>query len=212
VPTAFLFDLDGVIIDSMPLHIRAWEVYLERHQISPAELRGRMLGKHNPELVRFFWGEHLGEAEVVAHGQAKEALYREMMTPVFEEYVVPGAVEFIRSSPQPKAIGSNAEIPNIEFTIQRAGIAEAFQTVVSGDHVERAKPHPDVYLKAASLLGRRPDECIVFEDSPTGVTAARAAGMRVVGVDTGRVSLENVDVRVSDFTDPALRPWLEANV
>lgn len=187
----------------MPMHVRAWEAYLERHGIAPRDLRTRMLGKHNTELVAYFWGPQ----ERFDHGSAKEALYREMMEPVFEKHLVPGVVEFVREFEGPKAVASNAERPNIEFTLSRAGLSREFQAVVSGDEVARPKPGPDVYLKAAELLGATPSDCIVFEDSATGVTAARAAGMRVVGVETGG-PLTDVDWRVPDFRDPSLHDWL----
>lgn len=203
---AFLFDLDGVIIDSMPVHTEAWKVYLERHGISSENLWQQMIGKHNDELVRLFWGPD----ETFDHGAEKEALFRAMIDPIFEKHLVPGAVEFVKSSAVPMAIGSNAERLNIDFTLNRAGLSQAFRGIVSGDEVARPKPNPDVYLTAAAMLKTSPADCVVFEDSPTGVSAARAAGMRVVGVDTGRVNLQNVDVRIDDFHDPRLRTWLES--
>lgn len=203
---AFLFDLDGVIIDSMPVHMQAWKAYLERHEIAIENLWEQMIGKHNDELVRQFWGPET----TIDHGAEKEALFREMIDPVFEQYLVPGVVEFIRSSDLLKAVGSNAERLNIDFTLNRAALNNEFRLIVSGDEVSRPKPDPDVYLKAASLLEVTPADCVVFEDSPTGVAAARAAGMRVVGVDTGRVNLDHVDIRIDDFLDPRLRIWLES--
>lgn len=203
---AFLFDLDGVIVNSMPMHMNAWELYLQQHGIDPGELRTKMLGKHNSELVEHYWGI----SETFDHGAAKEALYRELIGPVFNEFLVPGVVDFVKSTGMPKAVGSNADWPNIDFTLMRSGLKESFHAVVSGDDVERPKPGPDVYLRAASMLNVHPDNCIVFEDSPTGIAAARAAGMRVIGVDTNRMNLENVDVRVDDFRDPRLHQWLES--
>ncbi len=197
--------MDGVIIDSMPVHMQAWKIYLEQHQLSIENLWEKMIGKHNDELVHQFWGPNPG----IDHGAEKEALFRKMMDPVFHQYIVPGVVDFIRSSPLPKAVGSNAERSNIDFALNRAGIEKEFQSIVSGHEVKRPKPDPDVYLQAAALLEVAPADCIVFEDSPTGVAAARAAGMRVVGVDTGKVNLENVDLRIDHFLDPKLQPWLE---
>lgn len=207
--TALLFDMDGVIIDSMPMHTAAWRAYLERHGIGTANLVSRMHGRRNDELVTEFWGDNVTPEENFGHGASKEALYREMMAPVFEQHLVPGAVEFVRSlGSAPRGLGSNAERANIDFTLERAALAAEFAHVVDGNQVAKPKPHPDIYLKLAQEFGLPPAQCIVFEDSPTGVRAARAAGMRVVGVDTGRVGLENVDLRVENFLDPQLRPWL----
>ncbi len=195
----------------MPMHILAWEQYLARHGFPPGGLRERMHGRRNDEIVEAYWGA-LAADENFAHGSAKEALYREMMGPVFQRHLVPGACEFVTNAGVPSVgLGSNAERENIDFTLGRAGLHDAFHAVVDGNQVARAKPHPDIYLRLAAGFDASPEECIVFEDSPTGVAAARAAGMRVIGVDTGRVGLENVDLRVQDFLDPALRPWLEAN-
>jgi HAD superfamily hydrolase (TIGR01509 family) len=206
---AYLFDLDGVIVDSMPLHMQAWEAYLTQHGIPARDLRGRMHGRRNDEIVRVFWGDQLTPHENFAHGEAKEALYRQMMEPVFNAHLVPGAVEFVRSlNGRPAGLGSNAERANIDFTLHHAGLAEAFRAVVDGNQVDRPKPNPDIYLRLAAELGVSAAACVVFEDSVTGVSAARAAGMRVVGIDTGRVGLENVDLRVDDFRDPRLGAFL----
>ncbi len=206
---AFLFDLDGVIVDSMPLHIHAWTQYLARHGRAGIDLEERLHGRRNDEIVKVYW-EGLSPEEAASHGAAKESLFREMMEPVFDQHLIPGVREFIRDvAGRPLGLGSNAERPNIEFTLSRAGLNDVFGAIVDGDQVERPKPFPDIYLKLAKMFERRPADCIVFEDSPTGVAAARAAGMRVVGVDTGRQGLEGVDIQIQDFTDPALRPWLE---
>lgn len=207
----FLFDLDGVIVDSMPVHVLAWKQYLQRHGLPAGALHERMHGRRNDEIVEAYWGE-LPAEENFAHGAAKEALFRQLIEPEFERYLVPGAREFIRSAQAwPKGLGSNAERANIDFALDRAGLRECFAAVVDGNQVARAKPDPEIYLRLAQQFQVAPAECLVFEDSVAGVTAARAAGMRVVGVDTGRVGLENVDLRIAHFEDPALRPWLEAN-
>jgi beta-phosphoglucomutase-like phosphatase (HAD superfamily) len=76
--------------------------------------------------------------------------------------------------------------------------------------VQRPKPFPDIYLNAARQLGIAPANCVVFEDSPTGVEAARAAGMRIVGVETTPTDFQGIHLRIHDFLDPQLEPWLAA--
>jgi HAD superfamily hydrolase (TIGR01509 family) len=199
---AFIFDLDGVIVDSTELHVDVWVRYLEPYGIDPRDLAERMHGKHNDDLVRDLFGNHLSADEVFVHGSAKEALYREMVLPQLRERLVPGVREFLeRHAEVPKAVASNAEPAN-------AALAQHFLFTLDGHQVERPKPFPDIYLQAAEMLGHPPGACIVFEDSPVGVSAARAAGTRVVGITTTCAHLEGADIAVRNFTDARLQEWL----
>ena len=206
---AAIFDMDGVIVDSTPMHNRAWEIYLERHGIDPKRVQTRMHGLRNDDIVRDFFGDGLGREEVLAHGSAKERLYREMMAPVLEDHLIPGIRPVLdRLAATPKAVASNAETPNINFVLDTAGMRHHFLAVVDGHYVERPKPYPDIYLKAAGLLGVAPENCVVFEDSIPGVEAARAAGTRVVALTTTLAELPAYDCLAADFKDEHLLEWL----
>lgn len=208
---ALLFDMDGVIVDSMPLHTKAWEAHLTRHGLPPDAAAKRMHGKRNDELVRDLFGHHLDDEAVVAHGAEKEELWRELMEGRLDEFMIEGVVDFIRRHAEsPKAVGSNAEPANIEFVLRGSGLKDAFRLVIDGHQVERPKPHPDMYLKAAQLLETAPGDCIVFEDSPTGLAAARASGARVVAINSANLSDLGgpVDLEVPHFSDPRLDSWL----
>jgi beta-phosphoglucomutase len=208
---ALLFDMDGVIIDSMPLHTQAWEQHLIRHGLHPDAARNRMQGKRNDELVRDLFGQHLDDETVSNHSAEKEALFRELMRHRIDEFMISGVIDFIRRhAGNPLAVGSNAEPANIDFVLRGSGLLDAFDHVVDGHQVERPKPHPDMYLKAASLLNTPPADCIVFEDSPTGLAAARAAGTRVVAINSaGLADLGGpVDLEIPHFSDPRLDSWL----
>ncbi len=211
---AMIFDLDGVLVHSMPLHVLAWERYLENLGIHVADMERSMHGKRNAELVRELMGNDLAEEVVLEHGAAKERLFREMLLKSeLAECGVPGGHKCLeRYRDVPKAIGSNAEPANIDFVLDRFKLRAYFPIVVDGFQVSRPKPFPDIYLKAAELLGFKPQSCIVFEDSPTGVEAGRAAGMRVVGVETTPTDFVGVDLHVKDFLDPKLEPWMEAQL
>jgi HAD superfamily hydrolase (TIGR01509 family) len=181
---AWIFDLDGVLVHSMPLHVLAWERYIAELGVQVPDVEGWMHGKRNSELVRNLLGSHLADDVVFEHGAAKERLFREMLLEGdLNSYRVPGLVEFLeRHKDVRKAIGSNAEPANIDFVLDRLGLRGYFPVVVHGLEVKRPKPFPDVYLEAAARLNVDPRDCIVFEDSPTGVESARAAGLSVLAV------------------------------
>ncbi len=207
---ALILDMDGVIVDSNPVHRKVWAEYNRRFGIATDEaMQQRMYGRRNDDIVRDFFGEHLTLDEVRAHGAAKERLFRETIGPVMNEALVPGLREFLkRHSHQPVGLATNAEPENVEFLLEAAGLRPYFRAVVDGHQVANAKPHPDIYLRAAGLLGAAPCDCVVFEDSFTGIQAARAAGMAVIGVQTTHDELPGVDLEIRDFKSPALEPWL----
>jgi beta-phosphoglucomutase len=210
VVRAFIFDMDGVIIDSNPFHRLAWEEYNRRHGVETTEaMHLHMYGKRNDTIIRDFLGQHLTDAEVHFHSGEKERLYREMVKPKVEEVLVPGLRAFLsRYRDIPMGVASNANAANVEFILEEAGLASFFRVTVDGSQVKRGKPFPDIFLKAAELLGVPAEECVVFEDSTTGVDAGLAAGMRVVGMATTHDELPGVSILVRDFDDPALAEWL----
>ncbi len=211
---AFVFDMDGVIVDSNPLHRAAWAEYARRHGVEATEaMQTRMYGRRNDEIVRDFLGSHLTDVEVLEHGAAKERVYRELMAPRLAEALVPGLREFLeRHSEIPMALATNAEPANVDFVLDGASLRNCFRAVVDGHQVSRPKPHPEIYLRAADLLGVPPEFCLVFEDSETGVQAGLGAGMRVVGISTTHEELSGVSLQVDNFRDPALESWLLARL
>ncbi len=207
---AFLFDVDGVIVDSNPVHVQVWGEYLRRQGIEAVEsLPERMYGRHNGEIVRDLIGANLPDEEVLAHGAAKESLYREVMRPQLARRLVPGLAEFLaRHAGLPMGVASNAEPENVEFVLRESGLGGYFRVVVDGHQVANPKPHPEIYEKAAGLLGIPPRDCLVFEDSETGLRAARAAGARVVALRTTHEEFPDADLVVDDFRSPELEPWI----
>lgn len=208
---AFLFDMDGVLINSMPLHTKAWEIYLDGLGLKVVDLEARMHGKRNPELVRELIGRDLADDMVFEHGAAKERLFRELMAKEIEAYRIAGLMDFLERYPDvPKAVGSNAERANIDFALDQFGLRGYFQVLVDGSEVDRPKPFPDIYELAAERLNVPARACIVFEDSPVGAAAGRAAGMRTVGVETIPTEFADVDLVIQDFHDQRLESWLKA--
>jgi beta-phosphoglucomutase len=208
---ALIFDLDGVIVDSMPVHELAWRRYLESLGFDGGDIPVRMHGRRNDEIVRDFLGEEIDHDTLLAHGAAKERVFREMLGGRLRESLVTGIAEWLdRLEGTPIALATNAERANVDFTLDGAGLRRFFYVIVDGSEVARPKPAPDVYLRAAELLKIAPENCVVFEDSPVGVAAALAAGMRVVGVRTHPSPLDGILFSVSNFLDPQLDAWLRA--
>jgi HAD superfamily hydrolase (TIGR01509 family) len=124
---------------------------------------------------------------------------------------VPGIEAFLaRHGALKTALVTNAEPANVNFVLDGSGLRRYFDALVTGDDVQLPKPHPDIYLRAAELLRVAPSDCVVFEDSPIGVAAALAAGMRVVGVATSEPDLAGASLMIADFTEPSLETWLES--
>jgi len=207
---AMVFDMDGVLVNSNPWHTRAWMAFTRRHGLQPAEEAVRLLqGKRNDEIIRELFGPGLSQAEIERRGAQKEALYRELIGPRLSEALVPGIIPFLETYRQaPLALASNAERNNVDFLLDRAGLRQFFRVTLDCGQVERPKPHPDIYLRAAGLLNRAPENVIVFEDSPFGVEAARQAGMRVIGVSTTYVNLPGTALTIDNFLSGELYPWL----
>jgi HAD superfamily hydrolase (TIGR01509 family) len=163
--------------------------------------------------VSELFGTHLSAEEALAHGAAKEELYRSMAEPNLLGALVPGVREMlVRHAGMPVGLATNAEPANVDFLLDRAKLRKYFQVVIDGHHVQHPKPHPEIYLRAAQLLGVSPQDCVVFEDSFSGVQAARAAGARIVGLTTTHRELPGADLAVDDFCSHELESWMKVQI
>jgi len=207
---ALIFDMDGVIVDSNPIHREAWAAFNRRFGLETTEaMHQGMYGKRNDQIVRDFYGPDLPSGEVAERGAAKEMLYREMVGDRLEEILVPGVRQFLeRHSGRLMGLATNGESANVDFLLDRAGFRSYFRAVVDGHQVREAKPHPEIYLRAAKLLETDPANCIVFEDSYSGVEAALRAGMRVVGILTTHGYLPGASICIDNFMSGDLTTWL----
>lgn len=124
--------------------------------------------------------------------------------------MVSGVIQFLkRHRNLPIGLATNREPANVDLVLRGTNIQKYFRVVVSGHDVCLPKPHRDIYLKVADLLGISPGNCVVFEDSLTGIEAARAAGMRVAGLTTTLSTLPGVELAVPGFLDAGLETWLQ---
>jgi beta-phosphoglucomutase family hydrolase len=209
---ALIFDMDGVVIDSNPVHREVWVAFNRRYGVETTEaMLQRMYGKRNDEIVRDFFGEDLTNDEVARRGAEKERLYRETITGRVERMLVPGVQAFLREYQGARmAVATNAEPENVALVLERGSMRPYFQVIVDGHQVRKPKPDPEIYRLAARRLEVAEANCIVFEDSKSGVQAAHDAGMRIVGLLTTEDNLQNISVSADNFLSERLRAWLAA--
>ena len=184
---AYIFDCDGTLADTMPLHYRAWlDTLLPLGCDFPENLFYSLGGVPAPGVVEFL-NAHFGHALPVARTAAdKEARFERMIPQV---QPIQAVVDFAlgKSGTRPLAVGSGGYRPIVVATLEALGIRQHFPVIVTCEDVENGKPAPDTYLLAARQLGVEPARCLVFEDTPLGIQAATAAGMRSVLVASGPV-------------------------
>jgi beta-phosphoglucomutase-like phosphatase (HAD superfamily) len=217
---ALLFDLDGTLIDSMPHHGAAWRTWYERNGVVPdaSSSFSATAGRSNAEILADLFPA-LSTDEHEAMADAKEAIYRELAATSLA--LIVGAAEFVhaaRAEGLRMAVCTASTPQNIALAFERHGIDRWVETVTSPADTDsgpgpgsrlRGKPHPDIFLEAARRLGLAPADCLVFEDAPLGVEAARRAGMRAVALTTtlgaeAFAGFDNLIAIAPDFTTLAL--------
>lgn len=179
---AFLFDLNGTMVDDMTYHVQAWHRIFNElgANITLQRMKEECYGKNQEVIERILPGR-FSEEEKERMSIEKEKEYQRKFKPHLS--LLPGLKEFLEKAYRHKirmAIGSAAIMFNIDFVLDNLTIRHYFQALVSADDVLKSKPDPETYLQCAVRLGVEPENCIVFEDAPKGVESALNAGMRSV--------------------------------
>ena len=207
---AFIFDLNGTMINDMDYHTRGW-LYLLNNILGGNftwdEIKPQMYGKNQEVLVRMFGAGKFTDEEMGRLSIEKEKRYQAEFLPNLA--LLPGLMDFFEKAYQqgiPMAIGTAAIPFNIDFVLDNLNIRHYFKAIVSADDVVFSKPHPETFLKAAQLLNVEPTDCLVFEDVPKGVEAAQNAGMNAVVLTTTHQpdefkDMQNVLHFAYDFND-----------
>jgi beta-phosphoglucomutase-like phosphatase (HAD superfamily) len=214
---ALIFDMDGTMVDSMPHHADSWLVFAKKHKVklSIEEMMRRTTGRTGLECVRLLLDQpDLDEALAWAMVHEKEALYRDMFGPIFKE--VAGFKTFAeqaRAHGLKIGVGTAGDIHNVEFVLKHLQMHPAPDAVARGDEGLTGKPTPAIFLEAAKRLNITTERCIVFEDAPFGIEAARRAGMRAVAICTGHTAAElagpHVIAAVTNYHDLLNSNFLE---
>ncbi len=185
---AAIFDLDGTLVDSYDAHFEAWRLISARHGVAvTVDDYYSHFGRRNEDLLRECWRRagrgQLTPDEIAALDHEKEAAYREIVAVRFP--IMDGARELVaslRAAGFRTAVGSSGPPLNVQRAIDGLELVAAFDAVVTGRDVKRSKPDPECFLLAASRVGVDPARCVVFEDAPAGITAAKAAGMKCIAI------------------------------
>ena len=206
---ACIFDLDGVIVDTAHYHFLAWrrlahELGFELTPLDNERLKGVSRMK-SLEIVLELGGVAASAEERERLATRKNTWFQEYVEEMAPEEIFPGVKELIRDL---KAIGLKVGLAssskNARTVIRQLGIANEFDAIVDGTMVIHSKPHPEIFLSTAELLGVEPDQCVVFEDAEAGVEAAIAAGMKCVGVGSEeRLQMANLVVAKTAEFQPA---------
>lgn len=212
MPEALFVDMDGTLIDSDPIHIGVFIDFLAVFglTLTEEEYMEKMHGRQNVDIFR----EILPDADPHALDKAKEAAYRTRLGP--ETRPVAGLTELLALAERrgwKTAVVSNACRENVDKVLSVFGLTDRFDAISLGEDFPTGKPDPAVYTAALDALGVSADTALAFEDSPSGVKAAVAAGIETIGMTTSLPAQRLIDLgalfAIPDFTDPALTRYLE---
>jgi beta-phosphoglucomutase len=182
---AVIFDMDGVIAHTNPHHSMAFREFFGKRGLSPTddEFAQHMFGKSNSYILKHFLGRTVEGEEFTSMENEKEGLFRE----IYAEHVkdITGFLEFLKSLKTAgfmTGVATSAPRANLDLIMGKLDFEPQMESILASENVTKHKPDPEVYLKSAANLGVEPKDCVVFEDSFSGVTAGLNAGMKVVGV------------------------------
>jgi beta-phosphoglucomutase len=203
---AVIFDMDGVICHTNPYHSMAFREFFSTRDLAPTdeEFAQHMFGKSNKYILTHFLKRPVEGEEFAALEEEKEGLFRK----IYEPHVDPikGFMTFFEdlvSNGVKLGVATSAPLANLELIFSKVNISSFLGSTLASENVKKHKPDPEVYLKSAENLGMLPEQCVVFEDSFSGVSAALNAGMRVVGVLTSHTKeeLPPCTYYINDYSD-----------
>ena len=203
---AVIFDMDGVIVDNSPFHVKAWQEFLRREGFDMTEdqVKGKFFGRVNADAFEMIFGKKLDKQAEARMTEQKESIYREIYASDIKPVKgLPEFLEILKSNGTKTAIATSAYSKNVDFVLSKTGLREYFDVILDDSHVTKGKPDPQIYLKTAEQLGVEPAKCIVVEDSLHGVDSGLNAGMKVIGLTTmhTKEELSHANFVINDFTE-----------
>ncbi|WP_432714037.1 HAD family hydrolase [Pedobacter sp.] len=201
---AVIFDMDGVICHTNPYHSLAFREFFSTRNLAPTEeeFEQHMYGKSNSYIMSHFLKRPIQGDELLQLEEEKEGLFRKIYEPHIEP--IAGIIPFIndlKANGTKIGVATSAPYANLDLILSKVQIREKLSSIMASENVKSHKPDPEVYLTSARNLGISPAQCVVFEDSFSGVTAALNAGMKVVGVLSShrKEDLPPCDLYINDY-------------
>ena len=185
----FIFDWDGVVVDSSNLHEKSWNILAKEINLPLPDAHFKKgFGKRNSVIIPEILGWSQEKAKIEQWGKRKEEIYRELGEKSGIQ-IIDGIHDFLKEMKLNNisaVIGTSTDRENIELAFGQLGIENFFLGAICAEDVSQGKPHPEVFLKGADLLGLPPEQCVVFEDSLHGIEAATRGGMKAVAITTSQ--------------------------
>ncbi|MFA6084917.1 HAD family hydrolase [Mucilaginibacter sp.] len=209
---AVIFDMDGTLVDNTPFHFRAWQALFKLHnmgELSKQTYQSEISGVPILNTVKKHFGSQYDDAGLDVLVNEKQELYRQ----AFQPYLRPinGLENFLaelKDAGIKMALATSSDIHDVEFIFNTVPIRQYFDAIIIGSMVSEPKPSPLIFLKAAEQLNIRPEKCVVFEDSTSGLKAGNNAGMKVVGITTSHpaaVISQVASLVINDYADITLQ-------
>jgi len=203
---AVIFDMDGVIVDSGPYHVKAWSVLCQKYglEFDETDFKSKMFGKSTPITLEYMFQRKLSDEEIEKYAKEKD----DLTIKAYEEGVTAqkGVIELLNSLKDrqiTRAVATSEPEELARFLLKRTNVSKYFNVVISGSKVTKLKPDPEIYLLTAKEISFEPNNCIAIEDSVVGVQSAKAAGMKVIAITTSfpKEKLQEADLIIDSFDE-----------
>jgi beta-phosphoglucomutase len=210
----FIFDLDGVLVDTRPYHFKAWHRLADQLGFSLTEAHNEQLRglsrMHSLEKILDWGGLYVTEAEKLHWADVKNNWYVSLISQMRPDEVLPGVVHFLQTLKcEDRALAVVSSSRNARAVLRSVKLEPFFQVVIDGNTAKKSKPAPDAFLMAAHALGLSPSQCVAFDDAPVGIRAAKIGGFATIAVGE-HASICHADRQISGFEDPVLLDYFES--
>ncbi|MBW7956081.1 HAD family phosphatase [Patescibacteria group bacterium] len=215
--SAVIFDMNGVILNDERVHQQSWRVFCQQHgfRLSEEQFTKKVFGRIEKETFEFLFKKKLSEAEVEHYSNERVDIAISLVEPVLKAN--DGLLEvlkYLKELQLPIGLATSSRKRYMNFVFDKLDLWNFFDAIVTAEDVQKGKPEPEVFLKAAALLRQEPEKCVAIEDSVSGITSAHAAGMKVIGIATTHTpeEIKAADKVIHSFEDQSPAQLFTSNI